>query len=841
LLPALRAETDEKPLAKPHPMESLLHDLRSGLRVLRRKPAFTVIAVVTLALGIGVNTAMMSVVSALLFRDLPYRDVDRLMVLWRDTESHGRSTFSIPTLRDVAERNRSFERLATFRFSSKNLLGREEAPERLPCIMASAEFPRVLGIEPQLGRSFLPEDDRLGAARTAIISHELWERRFGGDESVLGTALELDGLDYTVIGVLPPGLSEERLDGGRLGDLWLPLGLFLDQLPAEKRDERMMQAVGRLGPGVSADAARRDLDRIFAELHAEHPSSYENNRFTGALLRRDLHREIRVPLISLQGAVCVVLLIACVNLVHLLLTHLSQRQRELATRMALGASRGRLIRQLVTESLLLGLFGGALGIAGAYFYLPWVEKVLTGDFAIRGARLDATVCAASVLLTLTVSLVCGLVPAFRATRGRRQRDLTGGGLAARGGVPHRRFRRNLVAVEIALALVVLIVTGLMLRTVDRLSQLDPGFRTERLLTLKIQLPQWQYEQPQLWRAFFEQALERLRALPEVETAAVTTLRPLEGDPGGTIVAAGDRPLPETPNMANGVYQLVSPGFFHTLDIPLLAGRDFDSRDDDRHDSEPVVVISESLARRLWPGESPIDKIFAFEFTGSAENPIPQWRRIIGVVGDVRLGELHRPSRFAVYAPYTQHSLYFDEESPAVTLMVRARGEPDAVAGKVRDTLSELDRRQPVHSLFPMEALIEAALEEPRMISSLLSFFAVLALALALVGVYGLVSLLVASRTREIATRIAFGATPSRIFFAVLREGASLVAVGLGSGLVVTAVLMHWAEALFYDAAPIDPSLYLTVALLLGATVMISTLSPAWRATRVAPAQALRYE
>jgi len=823
-------------------MEDLLHDLRSGLRILRRKPTFTVIAVVTLALGIGVNTAMMSVVSALLFRDLPYRDVDRVMALWRDTESHGRSIFSIPTLRDLAERSRAFEWVAMYRFCSKNLLGREGMPERVTGLMVSADFPRVLGVEPQLGRSFLPEDDRPGADRTVIISHELWQSRFGGDPSLLGATLDLDGLAYAVIGILPPGLGEEEIDGHRLGDIWLPVGLFMDQLPAEKRAERLMQAIGRLAPGSSVEAAQRDLDRLLEELQLEHRRSYEENRFSAAPLRWDLIRNIRTELLSLQAAVFFVLLIACANLVNLLLTHVSQRQRELATRMALGASRRRLIRQLLTESLLLGLVGGVLGIVGAHLYLPWLGRLLTGDYATREVQLDAPVLAASGLLTLAVSLICGLVPALRAVRSNRQRDLAASGLSSRGGVPHRRFREGLVMVEIGLALALLIVTGLMLRTVDRLAHQDPGFGTERLLTLNIQLPQWKFEQPQVWMAFFEQALERLRALPTVEAAAATTLRPLEGDPGGSILAAGDRPLPETPaEMAKGVFQLVSPDFFRTLGIPLLAGRDFDSRDDVRRGSEPVVVISKSLARHLWPDESPIGKTFAFEFDGSAENPLPQWRRVVGVVGDARLGKLHHPSHFAAYAPYTQRSLYFSGESPTMTLVVKARSEPTAIVGQVRDALTELGHRQPVHSVLTMEELIDVTLAEPRLIFAMLSSFVILALVLTVVGVYGLMALLVTSRTREIATRVALGATPAQIFGAVLREGARLTAVGLGLGLAVAAVSVRGIEKLLYKTEPVDPPLYLVMAILLGAVALLAALPPAWRATRVAPAEALRYE
>ena len=823
-------------------MEGLIHDLRFGLRTLRRSPGFTLIAVVTLALGIGVNVAMWSVTSAVLFRELPFEDPDRVMVLWREGKSIDRSWFSIPTFRDWRERNRVFEHLAMYRPSSQNLTGGEGEPERVKGLLVSAGFPEALGVEPIHGRLFLPGDDRLGAERSVMLGYHLWQRRFGGDPGLLGESILLDGEPYTVIGVLPPGLRNERLGREHLGDLWLPIGIFFDRLPAEDRASRELEGVGRLKTGVTVAAAHEDMERIVRELAAEHPMTYVGTRLDGAPIREEQGRGIGPILLLLLAAVGFVLLIACANLINLLLTRAAYRDQELATRTALGAGRGRLIRQLLVESLLVALLGSAAGLVAAALFLRLLPRLVAGIEHVNEARIDAPIIGLTLLLSFAVSVAIGLVPALRATRPERQLHVGGDhGLLTRSALPQEGLRHTLAIVELALALVLLIGAGLMLGTLGRLRAEDPGFEARRILTLKLALPQSKHDQMFPWLAYFDEALRRIQALPGVEEVAVTSLRPMDDD-FRTIVAAGDRELPRTPDMAVATYQLVSPAYFRAMGIPLIEGRVFDARDSDRTaGSEPVVVLSESLARRLWTQESPLGKRFSFEILGSSEDPEPHWRRIVGVVGDTRLLRVNEPPGFAAYAPYDQRSPYFDGESPTMTLMVKTRGEPAELSATVREELLAIDPHQPVFDVQSMSEVVEAQFDESRTISSLLSSFAALALVLALVGVYGAIAYNVVARTREIGTRMAFGASPGQILRLLLRRGLLIISLGVTIGLVAAALLTRLMSSLLYGVEALDPGIYLGIALALGAVGLLAVLIPAWRAMRVQPAEALHYE
>lgn len=823
-------------------MEGILHDLRFGLRTLGRSPGFTLIAVVTLALGIGVNVAMWSVTSAVLFRQLPLEDPDGVMVLWRLTRNAERSPISIPTFHDWRERNRAFEHLAVFRHCSQNLTGGEGEPERVKGLMVSAGFPEALGVEPLQGRSFLPEDDRLGAERTVMLSYRLWIRRFGGDPKILGQPLDIDGEPYTVIAVLPAHLENERIGTSSLGELWLPIGIFYDRLPAAERAARELLAIGRLGPGTTVARARQDMVRITRELAAEHPLTYVGARLDGTLLSEYLVHDVRPIVLVLLAAVGFVLLIACTNLINLLLTRAAYRDQELATRTALGAGRGRLIRQLLIESLLLALLGSAAGLVAADLYLRFlIPRIVARIPDVEAARIDMPVVLLTLLVSLVVSVAIGLVPALRATRSRRQRHVGGGqGLLARSALPQEGLRQALAIAELALALVLLVGAALMLNTLTRLRAVDPGFDTDRILTAKLVLPQEKHDQITPWLAYFDQALLRLRALPGVEEVAVTSLRPMD-DEALTIIAAGDRELPRTPDLAAATFQLISPEYFRAMGIALVEGRALDSRDTDLSRSDPVVVINESLARSLWPDTSPLGKRFSFEFQGTAEQPEPYWRRIVGVVGDVRHLRLSDPPGFAAYAPYTQHSPYFEAQSPTMTLVVRTQGEPADLIPAVRAELLDIDPHQPVFGIRPMSDILEAQLGQSRMVSSLLASFAALALVLAIVGVYGVIAYNVAARTREIGTRMAFGASPAQILRLLLRRGLAVIAIGIALGLAAAALLTRLMSSLLYSVKALDPGIYLAASLLLAGVGFLAVLIPAWRATKVQPAQALHYE
>lgn len=821
-------------------MEGIIHDLRFGVRTLWRNPGFTLVAMVTLALGIGINVAMLSVAWSALFRDLPFPEPDRLLVLWRDRPGGlSRGPLSIPTFRDWRDRDRSFDHMAMFLSSNQNLIGGDGEPARVAGLLVSSELPATLGIRPILGRSFEARDDRLAAERTVMLSHDLWSRRFGADPAIVGKSVDVDGDTYTVIGILPSDVGEERIGRAPIGDLWLPIGLFFDRLPVEKRAERVIGGVGRLKPGVDVEAAREDMARISRELAEEYSETYSNSRLTGVSLHEDQVREVRPALRLLLVFVGFVLVIVCSNLINLVLTRNATRGQELATRGALGAGSGRLLRLLTVENLILALLGGGLGFLASRFFLGLLSR-LAGPLAkVEVTGTEAPVIVTTLVSCLVIGLIAGLVPAIY-TFGNQKRGL-GGSLSTRNPMPRQGLRKALVVGELALALVLIVGAGLMRTSLVRLQAQDPGFSVDRVLSLKVVVPQAKFEQRFGWMAFFDNSLEQLRQLADVEHAAVTSLRPLEGEIARSIVAAGDRELPRNPDMPLSMYVMVSPGYFSTMGIPLLEGRDFSAADDDRSDAERVAVISESLARLFWSGESALGKRIAFEFQGTPEAPEPQWREVVGVVGDVRLESLRKPTELAVYAPYTQLPLWFQDESPMMALMLKSRTDPEAIVQSARARLFDLDPHQPLFSIHSMAEIFDQEIGSARAISWLLASFAGLALVLAMVGVYGVVSLNVTQRTREIGTRMALGARPLDILSLVCRQGMSLIGIGIGLGLGAAWLLTGLMSGLLYEVEAADMATYVAAAALLAAVALLATLIPSLGAMRVEPAEALRWE
>jgi predicted permease len=828
-------------------MEGTIHDLRFGVRTLWRNPGFTLIAVVTLALGIGANAAMLSVTRAVLFRDLPYQDPDRAIVVWRQTDQQtALGPVSIPTFRDLIERNRSFEHLAMFRPINSNLSTTDGKLDRVGGLMVSAEFLQALGIEPLMGRGFVPGDDRPGAERTLMVSHGLWQRQLGGTPDVLGRSLRLDGETYTVIAVLPPGLENEPLGFSPLGDFWTPIGLFFDLLPVEERASRpALLAIGRLKPDVTAKLADADLAKIAEELSQEHPQSFRKARLTGTSVRDEAVRGPRPAVWILLAAAGVILLIACANLLHLVLTRATLRDQELATRNALGAGRWRLLRQLLTESTVLALLGGAAGLMVAFEALKLLPQLLVGIPHAGESRIDPQVIGLTLVLTLAASVLIGLVPALQATRPGRHHDF-GHALVMRTLSSPRNLglRQALIVFELAVTLVSLVGAGLLLGTLARLHAQDPGVDTERVLTLQLDLPKSKYPSESAWPSFFDELLTQIRALPGVEDAALTSRIPLDdsGDFSTSKVAAEDRPLPAVADMASGLYQMVSPSYFRTMGIPFLAGRDLDLGDDDRREAERIVVISESLAEHLWPGQDPIGRAMAFEFRGTPNEPEPQWRRVVGVVGEVRSLSLKDEPPLAVYASYTQKPLWLEKrEFPAMSLLIKASGAPLDLVEPIRSRLHGMDPQIPIYNVRTMSQVVELQLENPRTVSVLLTSLAALALLLAVVGIYGVVSFTVAARTREIGVRMALGATPRQILGQLVKQSAVLLAAGLAIGLLAASSLTRLMSTLIYGIEALDPLIVLVVASILTAAALSATLIPARRAMRVSPSQALRYE
>lgn len=819
-------------------MDSLIQDLRFALRTLRRRPGFTFVFVLTLALGIGSNLAMWSVADAVLLRDLPYEDPASLAVVWQNSPSADIGPLSIPTYRDLEERNRSFESLASFIPSQLNLDLDSGEPERVRGVLISDSFLRVLGRQPVLGRNFLPEDNRAGAERTAILSYEIWQRRFAG-EDVLNQILRLDQQEYRVIGVLPEGLGQEVLAGSALGDIWLPVEIFRGVLPFDDRNQRpKLFAIGRLGASGIA-SAEEDLGRISQQLKEENPLIFRDSQLQCAPLREYLVRNDRQTVFLLLGAVLLVLVIACANLINLQLSRLAQREQEMATRWALGAEGRRLVRQISIENVVLGLMGGLVGVVFAFWLvkaLPW----MFGDvWQVDGLPYGALV--GALVLSAAAGVFVGLIPAFRVVQVSRQNPFEK--LQMRSSLPNKTLRQVLVGIEVALALTTLIWAGLLSASLARLSDQDPGFASAGRFSFQVILPQQEFDDLYPWLAFFDEALEELSRLPGVDSAALTSMGPLSGRTEEAIVAAGDRPLPSVPDMSGCIYQMVSPDFFRLFDIGIVDGRGLEAGDDDRRQAERVVVISRSLADAFWPDTSPIDQRLAFEFLGTPSAPEPQWRRVVGVAEDVRLKKLREAPLHAVYAPYTQLPEWFvGEASPAMTFLLHSESVPAATLhAESQALMAELAPETPLFLPREMDDLLQNQLRQPRRATLLLSAFALLALALVIVGVLGVVSYVVTARTREVGTRMAMGAAPQEIVWFFLKQTLQITCVGVLLGLLISISLSRLVSSLLYGLGPLDPLTYALAILIVLFLTLSATAVPALRAGRIRPLEALRYE
>ncbi len=817
---------------------SWLQDLRFAARALIRKPGFSLLSISLLALGIGTTVAMFSVTHELLLQPLPYTNADRVMVAWRVVEGvEGAMPFSFPTVDDLRERNRAFESMAVYVEKDLNLTAADGDPERLRGLLVSGELPATLGVVPSVGRSFTPADDRLGAPRTVLLSHEFWNRRFGADDTILSRSIILDGLSYTVIGVLPPDLRTRKLGPYRVGDFWIPVELFRGQLAASREESPDLFMVGRLKPDLHPDDGREDLERIARELSQEHVILRRSD-FTAVELFEDAVGEVRPVLRMLIGGVGFVLIIACANLANLLLARGIRRRREFATRAAVGAGQLRLMRQVITETLLLGFLGGGAGLLLAQLCLDVLAKGLPSetlghvDIAINGS-----VVFFASLITLVAVFAAGLLPALRAPKASFRASLR----APNSRAP-QRLEKVLVGAEIAVALVLLIGAALMLSSLLQLRNQDPGFDPDNLLTAQITLPMPKYVETERRVRFLDLALEEVGDVSGVHKVAMTSNLPLVGNSEDlSLVAAGDRPLPTMGQFSHTLFQMVSPEFFRTMGIPLLHGRDFSDRDDDRLDAPHVVMINSTLARHFWPGsgEQAIGKEIAFEIDGTPEAPVFKWREVIGVVGDVRHGSLRSTSRNALYVPYTQPGLLFREHWPTVAMVAKTQTDPVSLTESVRLGLQKVDAEQPIHAVQSVASVIASEVNDLEAVFILFVVFAGLAVLLAVVGVYGIVNQAVASSTREIGTRVALGAGPVQVMSGLLRQAASWMLGGVGAGLLVAALMSRSLSSLLYGVGSLDPVVYAASAFIVGLVTLLAILGPAWQAARLDPSVALR--
>jgi len=803
-------------------MENLVKDLRYALRTLRQGLGFTLIAVVTLALGIGATTAIFTLVKSVLLEPLPYPEPERLVVVMENNLEAGFSRFSIspPDFQDFRDQNRVFETIAVFRGENFNLTGEERA-ERLQGSLVSREYFRVMGVEPVLGRAFLPEEDKPGAPPVVVLNHGLWQRRFGGDRDVLGRPLLLDGESYTVVGVMPSQFSPNR-------ELFVPLAL---DYAAGNRGNHFLIGMARLRPGVTPDEAQADLAAIAARLQEAYP---DTNTGWGAVvdpLHELLVEDVRAALWILLAAVALVLLVGCANIANLLLARMALRDREVALRTALGAGRGRLLRQFLTENLVLALLGGLLGTALAFGITRTLVAVYADSIPrAESVALDAGVLLFALILSAATSLIFGLAPAWHASRPNLVASLKEGAGTQAGGTRRGFVRAALVFAEVAVALVLLIGAGLLIRSFERLLDVDPGFEPAGALTMELSLPEAKYSEPARRVVFFRQLLERATSLPGVEQAATVFPMPLTGSGYMLVFFVEGRPIPQPNQEPVGHIRVASPGYFRTMGIPLLRGRDFTAHDD--ADAPRVVLLNQRAVERYWGDQDPIGQRITFS-TPDGDDTV--WATVIGVVGDVHHEALNVETEPEIY-----RANYQVPTSGAI-LILRTATDPASLAAPLRSEVAALDPDLPLFNVRTLQELVDTSVAEPRFNASLLSLFAGLALLLAALGVYGLISYSVTQRVREVGVRLALGASRSHVLGLILRQGMLPVVIGVVAGLILALILTRLLASLVYGVSTLDPATFTTIPLLLAAVAAIACSIPALRATRVDPMAVLREE
>ncbi len=805
-------------------MGKLFQDLRYGARVLFKKPGFTSIAVITLALGIGANTAIFSVVHGLLLRPLPYQNADRLMLLGEQSSEGKRQPVSYPNFADWRERATSFESMAATRNQAFTLTG-TQFPARLRGRTINWNFFQVLGVEVQTGRLFDETDDRFGAARTAILSHGLWQERFGGDPEIIGKTLLMDGELYNVIGVLPQGFEYFRA-----ADVYVPIGLFLQPNSglADRGSSFGLYGVGRLKPGVTPEQANSEMQRLGAQLAEQYPRVNGGKSALAENLQEVMSEDVRQSLWILLGAVGFILLIACVNVANLFLVRFADRQKEIAVRLALGASRWRLVRQLLSESLLIALMGGGAGLLAGRWILDGLLALAPEDTPqLSRVGMDTTVLLFTLGVAIATSLLCGLLPALHASRAELNMALKEGGRSS-GGSTREGLRKALLVVEISLAIVLLAGAGLLIRSMVNLLRVDMGFNSENLLTMRFNLVGEKYNAA-TGRVFYDEVLAHMNDLPGVQSAALTNSLPIDGSYWDSIFTVADQPAPSRADLPGTDCVLVSPNYFATMQLKLQRGRLFTSAD--TATSSPVVIINETLARRMWAGENPIGKRIKLGFP-EYQSP---WREVIGVVGDVKLNGLEQATSMQSYMPLVQ------ESTPFLGVVVRTSNNPPAVAAAVEQAIHEVDANLAVYAVQTMDQLLGKSLAGRRLTLVLLSGFAVLALVLASLGIYGVIAYSVRQRTQEIGIRLALGAQKKDVLRLFIGQGVKLIALSLAIGLTGAWMLTRWMATLLFNVEPTDPLTFAAMTSLLMVVALFACFVPARRATQVDPLVALKYE
>ncbi len=812
-------------------METLIQDIRYGLRLMIKRPGFTTVAVIVLALGVGANTAIFSVVNAVLLRRLPYRDPSRLVMVWENNRNRGRSrnVISPANFLDWRDQNSVFEDMAMFIDFRFNLTSVDD-PEELPAQIAQVNLFDVLGATAELGYTFAPENSERGHNNVVILSHGLWQRRFGGDRDVIGKTMLLNGEANTIIGVMSPDFQLYVKQGSQIGkpvDLWLP---WTYNPRARVRAGRAWMSVARMKPGVTLEQAQSDLDSIAARFEEQYPEFDKGWGVTVVPLREQLVGDVKTPLLILLGAVGFVLLIACANVANLLLARAASRQKEIAVRTALGAARVRVIRQLLTESVLLALVGGAAGLLIAKWGTDSLVALSPKDLlGIDRIALDSRVLLFTAGVSLITGLIFGMAPALAASRTNLNETLKEGGRDSGGG-GSQRVRGVFVVAEVALALVLLIGCGLMIKSLWRLQAVSPGFDTSKLLTARLLLPPTagsRYASDSQRTQFFKQLVERLQSLPGVRDATAIDALPFGGPGSATGFTITGEPEPAPGEKPVCDVRVIEPNYFELMRIPLLEGRGFTEREATQ--VSRVVIVNKALADRYFP-DSAIGKKIAIEMS---DNPVPS--EIIGVVGDVKYAGLDVDVRPMAYWPHPELARAF------MTLVLRTESDPMTLAGALRREVQALDPNQPVADLRTMDQLLSSSIARMKFSAMLLVVFAGVALVLAAVGIYGVMAYSVEQRTHEIGIRMALGAGRGDVVAMVVRQGMMLAIIGVAIGLGAAWALTRFLSTLLYQVSATDKTSFLSISIALGIVALAANLIPAYRATKVDPMVALRYE
>jgi putative ABC transport system permease protein len=801
-------------------METLLRDIRYGFRSLLKRPSFTVIALVALALGIGANTAIFSLVNAVLLRPLPFAEPDRLVWVFGNMRNGGhRASVSPLDFLDYRAQNTTFQEFAASISVPVhlNLTGSGE-PERLTASGVTGNYFQALGVKPALGRTFLLENEKTGNDQVTVLSYALWQKRFAGDKDIINKTIMLDGKSCAVLGVMPRDFSAPQT-----AELWVPLNF--DISPGMKqRKAHFLRPIGKLKAGVTLAQAQADTDAVARRLEEQYLDDKGwNLRLVS--LREQLVGNTRPTLFILFGAVGFVLLIACANVANLLLVRAAGRQKEIALRTALGAGRFRIIRQMITESVMLALVGGALGTLLAYWGIEMLVTLSAGSLPPTAhVGIDATVLGFTLLVSVGTGVLFGLAPALRTMKLNLSESLKEGGRSAGDGAHRNRTRSVLVVLESAVAVVLLIGAGLLVRSLVRLQQVSPGFESQNVLTMRLDLSEAKYAGPDKAAKFFEELQGRIAGLPGVENVGFISELPLSGQPNDMPYTVEGRPPVSSDQAFDDDFRRVNRHYFEALHIPLLRGRNFTEQE--VRQSAKVVIISELLASQVFPNEEPLGKRLVMSF---GKQPF----EIIGVVGDIRHNALELEPNAAMYMPT------YDEQS--MNIAIRTKGDPNNLAAVVRKEVRAIDPDQPIAAVKPMEAWLDESVAAPRYRTTLLALFALVALLLAATGIFGVMSYSVSQRTHEIGVRMALGARQLDVLRLVVRQGMTLVVIGVALGVAGAIALTRVMASLLFGVTAKDPVTFVVVAASLTLVAFVACYLPARRATKVDPLVALRYE